>query len=229
MTDARLPRPDLLAAIEVAAENGADWVQVREHQASARELFVLTRAIVAVCRPRGVRVAVNDRLDVALAAMADAVQLGERSLPIAVAREIVGGHAPRKAGGEEGPATSAGRQSLIPREGNVTACAIGVSVHGVDGAVRAAAGGANWVTFGHIFPTLSHRGEPPRGLAELARVVAAVQLPVIAIGGIDLENVGAVLEAGAAGIAVISAILGSPDPGAATAALRRALDRPAAR
>src|SRR5437763_15494114 len=90
VTDPRLPRAQLLVVVRAAAENGADWVQVRDHRASARELFDLAQAVVMLCRPRGVRVAVNDRIDVALAVGADGVQLGGRSLPVGVARELVG-------------------------------------------------------------------------------------------------------------------------------------------
>jgi thiamine-phosphate pyrophosphorylase len=190
-----LPRATPLAVIRAAADNGVDWVQVRDHRASARDVFDLAQEVVRICRPRGVRVAVNDRLDVALAAKADAVQLGGRSLPVAVAREIAGG------------------------------LQIGVSVHDVDAAIQAEAAGADWITFGHVFPTPSHPDEPARGVAGLARVVQAVQIPVIAIGGIDPSNVEAVLGVGAAGIAVISAITNATDPGQATATLRRALDR----
>ncbi len=188
-----------LAAIQAAAANGLDWVQVRDHQASARELFELAKDVIEICRPRGVRVAVNDRLDVALAVNADAVQLGARSLPIAAARAIACGRL------------------------------IGTSVHDVGEALRAEAAGADWVTFGHVFPTPSHPGEPPRGLAALRDVVEAVRIPVIAIGGIDAGNVAAVLAMGVAGVAVISAILRAADPGQATAALRRALDQTASR
>jgi thiamine-phosphate pyrophosphorylase len=170
-----------------------DWVQVRDHQASARELFELTEKVIAACRPRGVRVAVNDRLDVALAAGADGVQLGERSLTIAAVRKV----APR--------------------------ILVGASVHDLASAVRAAAEGANWLTFGHIFPTSSHPGEPPRGLDILRQVVRASGCPVIAIGGITEPEILDVLATGAAGVAVISAILGAARPGAAAAALRRAL------
>jgi len=178
-----------------------DWIQVRDHQASARDLYELARAVVGICRPLGARVAVSDRLDVALAVGADAVQLGARSLPVAVARGLA-------------------RASSSPVDFR-----IGASVHDLNAARRAEAEGADWVTFGHVYPTASHPGEAPRGLAGLSGVVAAVSAPVIAIGGIDRSNVGEVLKAGAAGVAVISAILSAPDPGAATAELRRALDR----
>jgi thiamine-phosphate pyrophosphorylase len=191
VTDPRLPRAQLLAVIRAAAENGADWIQVRDHRASARELFDLARAVVTLCRPGGVRVAVNDRIDVALAVGADAVQLGDRSLPVRVARDLVG------------------------------ALSLGVSVHSLESAVQA--GGADWITFGHVFPTASHPDATSRGVNALAQAVQAVHIPVIAIGGIGTRQVGPVIQAGAAGIAVISAILDAPDPARATAELRQAI------
>jgi thiamine-phosphate pyrophosphorylase len=193
VTDPRLPRAQLLAVIRAAAENGADWIQVRDHQSSARELFDLAQAVVMLCRPRGVRVAVNDRIDVALAVGADAVQLGCRSLPVGVARELVGD------------------------------LSIGVSVHSIESAVQVEAEGADWITFGHVFPTSSHPDATPRGVSALAQAVQAVHIPVIAIGGIGTRQVGPVIQAGAAGIAVMSAILDALDPARATAELRQAI------
>jgi thiamine-phosphate pyrophosphorylase len=191
VTDPRLPHAQLLTVIRAAAENGADWIQVRDHGASARELFDFAQAVITICRPRGVRVAVNDRIDVALAVGADGVQLGGRSLSVRVARELVG------------------------------ALSLGVSVHGLESAVQAE--GADWITFGHVFPTSSHPDTTPRGVAALAQAVQAVHIPVIAIGGIGTRQVGPVIQAGAAGIAVMSAILDAPDPARATAELRQAI------
>jgi thiamine-phosphate diphosphorylase len=193
VTDPRLPRAQLLAVIRAAAENGADWIQVRDPRASARELFDLAQAVVTICWPRGVRVAVNDRIDVALAVGADGVQLGGRSLPVRVARELVGD------------------------------LSIGVSVHSIESAVQVEAEGADWITFGHVFPTSSHPDTTPRGVAALAQAVQAVHIPVIAIGGIGTGQVGVVIQAGAAGVAVISAILDALNPARATAELRQAI------
>ena len=196
ITDERLSESALLTAIAAAAGAGVDWVHVRRPGASARDLFALAQAVVALCRPRGVRVAVNDRLDVALAVGAAAAPLGHGSLPTTAARAISG-----------------------PLQ-------LGVSVHSIEAAAPAAAAGADWLLFGHVFPTPSHPDEPPRGPAQLAEVVAtAAPVPVVAIGGIGLDQVEPVLTAGAAGIAVISAILAAPDPAEAAASLRRALDR----
>ena len=195
VTDPRLGNRELLGAVEAAAHGGIDWVQVRDHAATAQDLFDLSRRIVSICRPLGVRVAVNDRADVALAVGADAVQLGSRSLPISVAKRIAG------------------------------ALLIGASVHSPSEAAEAESDGADWITFGHFFPTSSHPSEPCGDIAELKIVADAASIPVIVIGGIGLEQVGTVIEAGAGGIAVISAILDAPDPGRAAAELRSAFDK----
>lgn len=194
ITDPGYERSRLLHAVQEAAETGVDWVQVRDHRATAAELFDLTRDVCAICHPRNVRVAVNDRVDVALAAGADGAQLGARSLPLVEARRIAPG------------------------------LKLGASTHDRDSARIAQTDGADWLTFGHVFPTTSHPGEPARGLDTLAEIVQVSDLPVIAIGGIGVEQVAGVLRSGARGIAVISAILDAPDPAAATRALRRLLD-----
>ena len=194
VTDSRLAREDLLRVVEAAANNGVDWVQVRDHSASAHDLLNLSQSIVTICRPLGVRVAVNDRIDVALGVGADAVQLGSRSLPVSVAKRIAG--------------------SML----------IGASVHSLSEGERAAKDGADRITFGHFFPTSSHPDERCLDIGELRMMAKTVPVPVIAIGGIGVEQVATVMEAGAIGIAVISSILDAPDPGRAAAELRSTLD-----
>lgn len=194
VTDSSLPWSAMLDALRVAVGNGVDWVQVRDHRASAREIFERIQAAIEVCRPLDVRVAVNDRVDVALATGADGIQLGNRGLPVASVRRIAPG--------------------LL----------VGASVHSAVEAARAAAEGADWVTFGHVFATKSHPDEQPRGLDALAEVARGVSVPAIAIGGIGVGEVPSVLATGAAGVAVISAITQAHDPAEATIALRQALD-----
>jgi thiamine-phosphate pyrophosphorylase len=101
---------------------------------------------------------------------------------------------------------------------------LGVSVHDLAGALAAARAGADYVTFGHVFPTTSKPGLPPQGLRALRAVVDAVDIPVLAIGGIGPGNAADVLAAGCAGVAVISSILAAKDPEAAARRLRQALD-----
>jgi thiamine-phosphate pyrophosphorylase len=177
----------LLRRIETAAAAGVDWIQIREKDLPARELLHLTRRAVGACGKPGahragrilVRILVNDRADVAWAAGAAGVHLGDKSLPIPALL-----NAPR------GPA----RADFL----------IGASCHSLGAALRAADEGANYIFFGPIFATPSKAAfGPPQGLAKLAEICRAVSIPVIAIGGITLENAAACAEAGAAGIAAI--------------------------
>lgn len=100
---------------------------------------------------------------------------------------------------------------------------LGVSVHSLEEAKSAAGMGVDYVTFGHVYPTSSKPGMAPRGVRELARIVAALPIPVVAIGGVEASNIHEVLSTGASGVAVISTILASKDPEAARK-LREAAD-----
>ncbi len=186
---------DVVGGVALALDGGVDWVQLRDKAASAHSLLAMARQLRGVVRQHGASLAVNDRLDVALAAQADGVHLAAQSLPVADAVALAAGH-------------------LL----------VGRSVHSLDEAVAAARDRADYVTFGHVFPTSTHPGVPPRGLTQLEQIVQAVDVPVLAIGGITVENLDEVLATGCAGVAVISAILSAADPYAAAAGLRRALD-----
>ena len=196
VTEPRKRVEDLIHAVALALEGGVDWVQLRDKSASAASMFALAKQLQALTREHGARLAINDRMDVALAAHADGVHLAGQSLGVKEVGELARG------------------QLLVGR-----------SVHSLAEAVQAAEEGADYVTFGHVFPTASHPGLPPRGLQQLATIVAAVDVPVVAIGGITPDNLDDVLATGCGGVAVISAILTSPDPRDAAARLRRALDQ----
>lgn len=142
---------------------------------------------------------INDRVDVALVTEAAGVHLARKSLSPEAVK----------------PLLSTGL--------------IGASVHSLDAAKEAVAKGADYVTFGHIYPTASKTGLPPRGVLQLSEIVESVDVPVLAIGGIDVEKVHEVLSTGCAGIAVISSILASPDPRQAALKLREAMDTSPAR
>jgi len=141
---------------------------------------------------------VNSRLDVALLCGADGVHLPERGPSVAATRRLAG-------------------DGLI----------IGRSVHSAEEAVKAEEEGADYVQVGAIFPTRSHPG-PPAGPGLVESVAARVTIPIVAVGGITARNVGEVMQAGARGAAVISAILGSPSPGAAARRLAEAMVEAAA-
>ena len=179
-----------LAARAVAG--GADVIQLRDKALSSRDLLAAASAIREVTRDAGALFIVNDRLDVALAAGADGVHLGESDLPI--------GHARR-----------------IAPPGFI----IGASISSVATAVSARAEGADYVALSPTFATGSKDDAGPgHGLAMLSAIRSTVSLPLVAIGGITAANVGEVIAAGADGVAVISAVVGKDDVTAAARDLR---------
>jgi thiamine-phosphate pyrophosphorylase len=195
VTEPRREASELIRVVGLALAGGVNWVQLRNKSASAAAMYADGRQLLTIAREHQAYLAVNDRLDVALALTADGVHLAGQSLPVAAAVSL-----------------SAGR------------VLVGRSVHGLNEAVKAAKDGADYLTFGHVFPTTSHPGLPPHGLTELREIVDAVDVPVLAIGGITADNVDSVLQTGCAGIAVISAILADPEPDRAARRLRSALD-----
>lgn len=180
----------LLALAEDALEGGVDAVQLRLRGVPARQLFPLAKLIRENADRVGAALFVNDRADVALAAGAAGVHLAGHSLPVAAARAVL----------------------KPPFQ-------IGVSCHSVADAIQAEKEGADYVYLGTVFPSASKPGAAPLGLDELSRARREVKLPIVAIGGINAENAGSVLSAGADGVAVISAIAGHRSPREAAEAL----------
>lgn len=175
---------DLLAVVEEALAGGVRCVQLREKDLTARSLLELARAMRRLTDRFGARLLVNDRVDIALAAVADGVHLGEESMPAAVARELLG----------------PGRL-------------IGVSCHNREGAAAATAQGADFITFGPVYHTPSKAAYgAPAGIGPLTAVSRETAVPVFALGGIKEGNIPEVLAAGAAGVALISAIIAAPAP-----------------
>ncbi len=188
---------DLLTAIRKAVACGVDWVQIREKDLPARELFRIAREANSIAGPAA-RIVVNDRLDVALAAGAGGVHLGSESAPVSeVVRWCRAGHAP---------------------EGFL----VGASCHQIEGAVGAEKDGADYVFFGPVFATPSKlRYGPPQGIEPLAEVCRRVRIPVLAIGGVTAANAAECLRAGAAGIAAIRLFQEATDAEALRAELAR--------
>jgi thiamine-phosphate pyrophosphorylase len=182
--------------VREAVAGGATCVQLREKTVGTREFLDEARAVKAALAGTGVPLIINDRVDVALAAGADGVHLGQRDMPIADARRL-------------GP----------------PGWLIGVSAESVADAVRAERDGADYVGASPVFATPTKTDTAlPLGLDGLRSICAAVNIPVVAIGGIHAGNAHAVRAAGADGLAVVSAIVAADSPRAAAAELRRAIE-----
>jgi thiamine-phosphate pyrophosphorylase len=200
VTDRTLvPTGGLADAVDRAVAGGVDAVQLREKDLADGELIALGRELRAVTRGRALLL-VNGTLAQAHACDADGLHLPEAAPPVAPDRH------------------SAFR---IPH----SAFLLGRSVHDVDAARRAAAERVDYLVLGTVFPSRSHPGGATGGLDLVRHVRAAVDVPIVAIGGITAANAASVLRAGASGVAVISAILAAPDPRAAAAELRAAIDQ----
>jgi len=192
---------DPIALAAAATEGGAALVQLRAKRATDRETLAWAAAIRTLTRRHAALFCVNDRFDLALAAGADGVHLGQDDLPPDAIPE----------------AWRLGSDRLF----------VGRSTHNLEQALAAAREPIDYVAFGPIFGTTSKDSpHPARGLARLTEVVRGVApLPVVAIGGIDARNAAGVLDAGARGVAVIGAVAGASDPLAATRELVGVLDR----
>jgi len=177
----------LLEQIRNAAAAGIDWIQIREKNLETRALADLVRLAVAASRETGAKILVNDRMDVALASGAVGVHLGETSLPVETVAEW---------------RRSSGRPEFL----------IGASCHSLEAAQKAESFGANYIFFGPVFATPSKAAfGAPQGIEWLRKVCRSVRLPVLAIGGITVENAHACFTVGAAGVAAIRVFQESDD------------------
>ncbi|MCL5291595.1 MAG: thiamine phosphate synthase [Actinobacteria bacterium] len=186
-----------LDTIAAAITGGATVVQLRDKSGTKEAVCERARTALVIARSAGVPLIINDQVDVALEIQADGVHIGQSDLPL------------KKARLELGP-------DLL----------VGVSVSTVEEARLAQAKGADYLGVGPIFPTTSkHDSLPPIGLQGLAKIRDAVNLPLVAIGGIDTARVASAIEAGADGVAVISAIAEAEDMVAAASEMRRIIER----
>lgn len=183
----------LLDIVRAAIQGGATMIQLRAKSATTRAIVTLGQALHEVTRSAGVPLIINDRIDIALALDAEGVHVGQDDMPAAIARRIMG---PDRI--------------------------LGVSAETVAQAQQAARDGADYLGVGTVFATPSKADVgPPIGIAGLTEIARGVALPVVAIGGITIENARSVMEAGAAGLAVISAVVGARDAAHAARQLRQ--------
>jgi thiamine-phosphate pyrophosphorylase len=176
----------LLDNVERAAIAGADWIQLREKDYSGKEWSdLVTESLRRVSGVNAaIRIFVNDRIDVALACGAGGVHLSESGIPVAEACRL--------------------RDQYLSERADKRDFLVGASCHSLGAALGAARAGADYIYFSPIFETPSKVNYgPPQGLDRLAKICKAVDIPVIAIGGISAENAVSCFEAGAAGVAAI--------------------------
>ena len=195
-TDGRRRQGDLVSFLDAVLAAGVDIVQLREKGLEAREELALLEVFSAACRRHGRLLAVNDRADVALAAGADVLHLGQDDLPVPVARQILG------------PGPLIGRSSHSPAQS----------------AAAAAEDGVDYFCAGPVWTTPTKPERPATGLGLLAHVTRRQpERPWFAIGGISLDRLDDVLAAGATRVVVVRAITEADDPAAATRAFARRL------
>ncbi|HWQ03309.1 MAG TPA: thiamine phosphate synthase, partial [Candidatus Nitrosotenuis sp.] len=190
----------LLREVHAAVAAGVNWIQIREKELEGRELSALAGDALRLAAGSSTRVLINDRLDVAVASGAKGVHLGSESLPVRDVTEWCEKHF--------GPARA---EKFM----------IGASCHSLDDAVAAERDGADYIFFGPVFATPAKlRFGPPQGLERLAEISQRVRIPVLAIGGVTLENAADCLRAGAAGIAAIRLFQEAENLAAVVAALQ---------
>jgi thiamine-phosphate pyrophosphorylase len=178
ITDTELSNCSQVEIVERLLAGGARLIQLRDKEASAKELFEAAQACLKLTRAAGATLIINDRVDIALAADADGVHLGQDDLSVAEARALLG---PNKI--------------------------IGVSTHSLVQVEAALVTSANYIAVGPIFPTTTKANpDPVVGLELLRQARRLTSLPLVAIGGITLETAREVLAAGAQSVAVISAL-----------------------
>ncbi|MDE0467257.1 MAG: thiamine phosphate synthase [Candidatus Poribacteria bacterium] len=176
---------------ELAIKGGADTVQFRQKHGTTRELVAIAQQMQTVCTRHNVPLIVNDRADIALAVSATGAHFGQDDMPVSIGRRILSPEA-----------------------------IIGASARTEEKILEAITESADYIGFGPIYGTSSKPdAEEAKGLERLRRMCDIAACPVIAIGGIRVETAGEVIQAGAHGIAVISAVCTHPEPDIATQAL----------
>jgi len=185
---------DLAWVARQAIRGGADVIQLRDKAASAQALIVQARRLLAVTKPAGVPLIINDRVDVAAATGADGVHLGQEDLHVAAARRLLG-------------------------SGRI----IGKSSHSLTQALEADQEELDYLALGPVYPTPTKPDSPPVGLKLVGEVSARVRHPLVVIGGVDGTTLPEVVAAGAACVAVVRAVCAAEDPQAAARTLKRIL------
>jgi thiamine-phosphate pyrophosphorylase len=168
----------------MAIKGGADVIQFRDKTMATGDLIETAKKLKKVCSKDGVLFIINDRVDVALLSNAHGVHLGREDIPIKEARKLLG------------------KNKII-----------GGTAHSLTEAIEAEKDGVDYIGFGHIYPTASKlKLTPPVGIEELKKAVKIINIPIFAIGGIELNNIKEVTETGVHGVALIGSVVRSSNP-----------------
>ncbi|MGF7059398.1 thiamine phosphate synthase [Brassicibacter mesophilus] len=177
-----LGNKDLYISIEQAIQGGVSLIQLREKNTTTREFYDLALKVKKITDKYNTPLIINDRLDIALAIDADGLHIGPDDIPINVARKLLG---PDKI--------------------------LGASTSSLNEALEAQSQGADYLGVGAMFPTKTKKDTESVNLNELEQIKSSVRIPVVGIGGINETNAKKIINTGADGIAVVSAILGKND------------------
>ncbi len=197
VTDSSLLKgKDLLWTVEQAVLGGVSVVQLREKNASSQHFYLLARQLKKILDCHNIPLIINDRLDIALAVDASGVHLGQSDLPYAVARTLLG------------------KNKIV-----------GLSIENFSQCQNLPTSQIDYIGYSPVFATATKADTAqPLGLQGVEQIATQVDLPGVAIGGIDAQNAKSVIKAGAKGIAVVSAIISSDDPQTKARQLRQAVD-----
>ena len=192
VTDSRdKSEEEFLAIIEEAIKGGTSIVQLREKTASTKDFYELALKVKEITSRYDVPLLINDRIDIALAIDSEGVHIGQDDMPADIARAIIGDEK-----------------------------ILGVSASTVDEAVKAQKDGADYIGSGAVFPTSTKDDADSVSKDELKEIVNSIDIPVVAIGGITLENAQELKDTGISGFSVVSAIMGAKDPQEASKKLK---------
>lgn len=186
---------EFLTIIEQACQQGVTLVQLREKELSTNDFYQLALKVKEVTERYHIPLIINDRLDICLAVDADGLHIGDDELPVSVARRLLG-------------------------ENKI----LGVSAKTLERSLEAQSEGADYLGVGAIFPTQT-KDSQPTPLPVLKEITQSVELPVVAIGGIKLENLGTLTDSGIAGISIVSEIMKAKDVPRTVQQLRAAAER----
>lgn len=187
---------EILNIIEQAIKGETSVVQIREKTASTKDFYNLALKAKEITEKYNVPLIVNDRIDIALAVKSDGVHIGQDDMPAKIAREIIG-------------------EEMI----------LGVSASTVEEAIKAESDGADYIGSGAVFPTATKDDADSVSKEELKEIVNSTSIPVVAIGGITIENAESLKDTGIDGFSVVSAIMNADDPKKASERLKEIYNR----